>query len=192
LGITFGNMQPQFFKDKEALRKWFSKNYKTEPELWLGYYKTNTGKPSITWSESVDVALCFGWIDGVRKSLGDESYVIRFTKRKPTSIWSTINIRKVEELTKQGLMLPEGLEAFSKRNPEKSGIYSFENDAKEFSKEYEKKFKANKAAWKFFTAQAPYYKKQMIHRVVSAKQKKTQVSRLEKLIAASEEGKRIL
>jgi uncharacterized protein YdeI (YjbR/CyaY-like superfamily) len=89
-------------------------------------------------------------------------------------------------------MLPEGLEAFSKRNPEKSGIYSFENDAKEFSKEYEKKFKANKTAWKFFTAQAPYYKKQMIHRVVSAKQKNTQVSRLEKLIAASEEGKRIL
>src|SRR5437868_3468723 len=113
-------MQPIFFAKQSDLRKWFEKNHDKEKELWIGFYKTNSGKPSITWPESVDQALCFGWIDGVRKSLGEDSYVIRFTPRKPKSIWSAINIKKVEELTKLGLMHPAGIDAFNKRDEKKS------------------------------------------------------------------------
>lgn len=181
-----------FFPTQKDFRDWLEENHKTQTELLVGFYKVKTKKPSMSWSESVDQALCFGWIDGVRKSIDEGSYSIRFTPRKRDSIWSAINIKKIEELTKVGLMKNEGLEAFRLRKEEKSRIYSHENDKKEFSKEYKKQFKANKKAWEFFEKQAPSYKKVMTHWIMSAKQFKTQISRLEKTIAESEKEKRLL
>ena len=183
--------EPQFFKNGAELRKWFAKNHDKATELWLGYYKTDTGKPSVTWPESGDEALCFGWIDGVRKSLGEESYMIRFTKRKPASIWSAVNIAKVEALKKAGLMMPEGLAAYEKLKEHKSAIYTYEKEASELSKEYIKLFKADKAAWAYFEQQAPWYRKQMIHRVMDAKQAATRDKRMAKLIQYSREQKRM-
>lgn len=180
-----------FFKTPEEFRKWLKKNHKKETELYVGFYKVGTKKPSINWSQSVDQALCFGWIDGIRKSIDEESYCIRFTPRKPTSIWSAINIKKIEELTKAGLMLPEGEKAFSLRTENKSNIYSHENELRTLDVKYEKSFKKNKLAWDFFTKQAPSYKKVMIHWIMSAKQEKTRQSRLEKIISESEQQKRI-
>lgn len=162
-------MTPLFFKNGAEMRKWFAKNHKTEKELLVGYHKVATGKASVSWSESVDEALCFGWIDGIRKSLDEHSYTIRFTPRKPNSIWSAINIAKVEVLTGQGLMLPEGVAAFEKRQAHKSGIYSYEKEDAVLDKECENKLKLNRTAKKFFDAQAPSYKKVAIHWVMSAK-----------------------
>ncbi len=184
-------MNATFFQTPQEFRNWLEKNHKTKKELLVGFYKVGTKKPSMTWSESVDQALCFGWIDGVRRSIDEESYSIRFTPRKPTSIWSTINIKKVEELTKAGLMQNAGIEAFKLKTDKKSGIYSHENESVKLSDEYEKQFKTNKKAWKFFENQAPSYKKVTIHWIMSAKQAKTQLSRLEKTISESENEKRV-
>ncbi|MCO4291647.1 YdeI/OmpD-associated family protein [Solitalea sp. MAHUQ-68] len=183
-------MEPTFFATPADFRKWLEHHHQTETELLVGFYKVDSGKPSITWSESVDQALCFGWIDGVRKSLGKESYTIRFTPRRPSSIWSGINIKKVEELTKQGLMQSAGLAAFEKRTEAKSRIYSFEKDPVDLSAEFEKKFKANSKAWDYFQSQAPGYKKQVTHWVMDAKQEATKLKRLETLIAKSATGER--
>lgn len=184
-------MEPQFFENPSQFRKWLAKNHQTQTELLVGLYKVGSGKPSISWSESVDEALCFGWIDGIRKSIDDKSYTIRFTPRKPTSIWSAVNIKKIEELTKKGLMQPVGLAAFQRRKEEKSGVYIHENEAKKLSLAFEKKFKANKTAWDFFTTQAPSYQKLIIGWIMGAKQEATQLSRLEKAIAESELQKRM-
>lgn len=119
-------MDPLFFKNKNELRKWFDKNHNLLTEQWIGYYKVNSGKESVTWSESVDEALCFGWIDGIRKSIDDKSYKIRFTPRKPSSSWSAVNISKIEKLTQLGLMKPEGISVFNKRKDNKSKLYSYE------------------------------------------------------------------
>jgi uncharacterized protein YdeI (YjbR/CyaY-like superfamily) len=184
-------MEPIFFKTQEEFRAWLQRNHTSHTELLVGFYTTKSGKPSITWPQSVDQALCFGWIDGVRKNINEDSYSIRFTPRKPKSIWSAVNIKKIAELTEKNLMQPAGIAAYAKREEKRSAIYSFENDEMPLSPVYEKQFKANKKAWDFFQSQAPWYKKQMQHRVMSAKQEKTQLSRLENLIKASEEGKRI-
>jgi uncharacterized protein YdeI (YjbR/CyaY-like superfamily) len=184
-------MKPTFFSNQSKLRKWFEKNHNKKQELWVGYYKTSSGKPSITWPQSVDEALCFGWIDGVRKSIDENSYVIRFTQRKPKSIWSDVNIKKVEELTKLGLMYPAGIEAFSKRDEKKSRIYSFEQKNIKLDKNYEKQFKQNKKAWIFFQSQPPSYQKPAIWWVMSAKLETTRQKRLDTLIRDSEEGQRI-
>lgn len=181
-----------FFENQLKFREWLENNYKKETELFVGFYKVNSGKPSMTWSESVDQALCYGWIDGVRKSINEESYCIRFTPRRPNSIWSAINIKKVEFLTKSGAMKPEGLKAFALRKEENSYTYSHEKEAAEFSSEYLKLFKQNKAAWEFFIKQAPSYQKVMTHWIMSAKQEKTRLSRLEKTISASEHQKRVV
>lgn len=185
-------MDPIFFKSSKEFRQWLKKNHKTQTEVFVGYNKTKTGKPSMSWSESVDQALCFGWIDSVRRSIDDESYTNRFTPRKPGSNWSAINIAKVEELKKQGLMELAGLEAYSKRSDANSGIYSYEKGPLSLSPVFLRIFKRNKAAWKFFELQAPSYKKVITHWVMSAKQEITKQKRLEKLISASEAGKRIL
>lgn len=184
-------MTASFFKTQHDFRKWLEENHKTKTELLVGFYKVGTNKPSMTWSQSVDQALCFGWIDGVRKSIDGESYSIRFTPRKPTSIWSAVNIKKMEELTKSGLMQDAGLKAFQLRKENKSRIYSHETENVKLSTEYEKHFKTNKKAWEFFEKQAPSYKKVMIHWIMTAKQLKTKLSRLEKTIAESENGKRM-
>src|SRR6188768_1023431 len=176
---------PTFFAKQSDFRKWLQKNHKKETELLVGFYKVGSGKPSMTWSQSVDEALCFGWIDGVRKSIDKDSYQIRFTQRKPRSIWSAININKIEELTKQGLMQPAGLASFEKRKEEKSRIYSYEKEEAIFSKDFIKQFKANKKAWKYFQSLAPSYKKVSTHWVMTAKQETTRIKRLNQLIKDS-------
>lgn len=184
-------MPATFFATQAEFRKWLKKNHKKETELIVGFYKVGSGKPSMTWSQSVDQALCFGWIDSVRRSIDHESYCIRFTPRKSTSIWSDININKVAELNKSGLMMPEGQKAFDLRKENKSRIYSHEKEPVDLDPIYEKHFKKNKAAWFFFNAQTPSYKKVMIHWIMSAKQEKTRLSRLEKAITYSEQQKRM-
>jgi len=184
-------MKPIFFKTQSELRKWFEKNHRSEQELILGYYKKSTGKETVSWSESVDQALCFGWIDSVRKSIDEESYQIRFTTRKPNSIWSNVNIKKIKELTDKGLMLPTGIEAFNKRKEYKSGIYAFENEEQKLDKNFDKQFKANKKAWEFFNQQPAGYKKLALHYVMSAKLEATRNKRFQDLVTDSEAGLRM-
>lgn len=157
----------------------------------VGFYKVKTGKPSMTWSESVDQALCFGWIDGVRKRVDEESYTIRFTPRRPNSIWSAINIAKVEELTRARLMTRAGIEAFGKRDDTKSAIYAYEKRPQAFDTNVEKEFRKDQEAWRFFERQPVGYRRLCIHYVMSAKQEKTRISRLAKLILVSKAGKRL-
>ncbi len=145
----------------------------------------------MTWPQSVDEALCFGWIDGVRRSIDKDSYCNRFTPRTPTSTWSAINIKKVRELIKNGLMQPAGLAAFKLRKDHKSGIYSYEREVLNLSPEFVRKFKANKKAWDFFTTQAPSYQKVIIHWIMTAKQDVTRLTRLDKAISASSASKRL-
>jgi uncharacterized protein YdeI (YjbR/CyaY-like superfamily) len=184
-------IKPTFFTTQEDFRKWLLKNHETATELIVGFYKVDSGKPSMSWSQSVDQAICFGWIDGVRKTIDKESYLIRFTPRKPTSIWSAVNIKKVEELTKQGLMQPNGILAFEKRKEHKSKIYTYEKEAVKLSTGFEKKFKANKKAWAFFQSLPPSYHRSAIDWVMSAKQEATSIKRLNELINDSEAGRKI-
>ena len=184
-------MAHHFFAGPEDFRKWLEKNHNEETEIIVGFYKKGTGKKSITWEEAVDVALCYGWIDSIRKKIDDESYSNRFTPRKKTSIWSAKNIANVERLQKEGLMQPAGLEAFEHRKDSRSKVYSFESASKELDEDLARIFKINKKAWDFFNQQPPSYKKTIIHWIVTAKQEATRLSRLEKTITASEEGKRI-
>ena len=184
-------MKPIFFKTQSALRKWFEKNADSAAVLLVGFYKVATGKPGITWSQSVDEALCFGWIDSIRNSIDEERYTIRFTPRNPNSIWSAVNIKKVAELKKLGLMKPKGLELFNNKDENKLRTYSFERSVVELSPEFEKKFKANKKAWKFFQQMPPSYKKPCINWVMTAKQEATKLNRMVILIKDSEEGRKI-
>ncbi|RZJ32056.1 MAG: bacteriocin-protection protein [Flavobacterium sp.] len=184
-------LEPKFFTAVE-FRKWLEKNHKTENEILIGFHKVGTKKQTMTWSESVDQALCFGWIDGVRKGIDSDSYTIRFTPRKSKSIWSKVNIAKVAELTANGMMTPAGIAAFNRRNEAKSGIYIFENAAVELPDDFVIKFKENPGAWEFFNRQPPSYRKTMKGWVMQAKQEKTRLSRLEKLIGHSSDEKRII
>jgi uncharacterized protein YdeI (YjbR/CyaY-like superfamily) len=184
-------MNPFYFKDQNEFRKWLEKNHNKESEIFVGYYKVGTGKSSMTWSQSVDQAICFGWIDGIRRSIDKERYCIRFTPRKPTSTWSNINIKKVEELRKKGLMKNPGLEIYKNRKDSKSGIYSFENQITRLDDNFERIFITNVIAWDFFVKQAPSYQKTRSHWIMSAKQEKTKISRLNKLIKASENHTRL-
>lgn len=184
-------MSPTFFQNSDEFRSWLEQNHLTEKELWVGYYRVETGKPTMTWSESVDQALCFGWIDGIRKKIDDESYCNRFTPRRPGSTWSKVNIAKVEELTAKGLMYPAGIEAFKKRKENNSGIYSFENEIKDLPEEFAAIFRQNTTAWEFYIAQPPSYRKTMTHWILSAKQEATKMNRLEKLISASSKQLRV-
>ncbi|HUX97326.1 MAG TPA: YdeI/OmpD-associated family protein [Bacteroidales bacterium] len=184
-------MKPIYFQRQKEFRKWLEKNHSIEKELIVGYYKKETGKPSMTWSESVDQALCFGWIDGIRRNVDDESYSIRFTPRRPGSNWSRVNIKKVEELSKAGLLTPVGLELFNNRKDKHGDRYSYENFSAVLPVEMEKLFRKNKAAWSYFEKQAPSYKKVRIYWINSAKQEETRMNRLKKLILVSEEGKRL-
>jgi len=180
-----------FFETQDSFRKWLESHHEKETELIVGFYKVDSGKPSMSWSQSVDQALCFGWIDGVRKSIDKESYSIRFTPRRNTSTWSAINIKKIEDLTKAGLMKPAGLKAFSLKKGNKSEIYSYENDTIFLDPKYEIQFRENKKAWDFFMKQAPSYRKAIMRWIMSAMQEKTQQSRLEKTINESEQQKRV-
>jgi uncharacterized protein YdeI (YjbR/CyaY-like superfamily) len=175
-------MKPKFFKNTDEFHSWMEKNHTTATELLVGFYKVHTKKPSLTWSQSVDVALCYGWIDGIRPWGDEESYAIRFTPRKPRSRWSRININKVAELTKAGLMRPAGLAAFEKRDVSDPG-YSIKDRTNVFPPAFAKRFKANKKAWKYFSSQAPSRQRMAIFWVTSAKQEETRLRRLDAMIA---------
>lgn len=182
---------PVFFKSVHQLRKWFQKNHNKISELWIDFYNVKSGKKGMTYKEAVDEALCFGWIDGIRKGFNEDSYVIRFTPRKMNSVWSNVNTKRIKELIEERRIHAAGLEAFNKRSEEKTGIYSFEQDSHKLSPSFEKKFKANKKAWKFFTSNAPWYQRTSIHWVMSAKQEATRLKRLETLISDSENERTI-
>jgi len=180
-------MRPRFFRSPAELRAWLE-NHGSAKELLVGFHKKHTAKPSITWPEAVDEALCFGWIDGVRKSLGENSYTIRFTPRKPKSTWSLVNINRVSELTAQGRMRPTGLEAFRARQEGRSGTYSYEQRDARFDPAYERKLRANKRARAFFESQAPSYRRAAAWWVMSAKREETRLRRLGVLIESSVNG----
>ena len=184
-------MQAKFFTTPEKFREWLERNHDSATELLLGFHKKSSGKKSVTYAEALDEALCFGWIDGVRKNLNETSYTIRFTPRKPTSIWSNINVNHVERLQKAGRMHAAGLEAYERRSPERTGIYSFENRPRELAPEYEKIFRQHKAAWKFFQEQPPGYKRLMVFYTMSAKKEETRLRRLKQVIESSEKGVRL-
>jgi len=185
-------LKPKFFRTPEDFRIWLEKNHTTATELWVGFYKRDSGKRSITWPESVDQALCFGWIDGVRKRVDEISYQIRFTPRRRGSIWSATNIKRAKELVEQNRMRPTGLRAFAARIENKSGIYSYEQRTTELEESHETHLKKNKAAWNFFQIQPPSYRKMISWWIVSAKKEETRMARLAKLISESAKGKRLL
>ncbi|HXH21442.1 MAG TPA: YdeI/OmpD-associated family protein [Dehalococcoidia bacterium] len=184
-------MEPLFFASPEEFRAWLGANHETAQELWVGFHKRGTGRPSLTWPQSVDQALCFGWIDGIRKSLGPEAYVIRFTPRRPDSFWSNINLKKVEALIEQGLMHPAGLRAFEARKEARSGAYSFENRHIQLAPAFEAEFRANEEAWRWFESQAPWYRRTAAFWVMSARREETRRRRLVTLIRDSEAGRTV-
>jgi uncharacterized protein YdeI (YjbR/CyaY-like superfamily) len=183
---------PKYFTTPAAFRKWLEANHATSTELLVGFYKVGSGKASITWPQSVDEALCFGWIDGVRRTVDDERYTIRFTPRKPRSTWSAINIKRVDELTKLGRMHPAGLAAFARREAARSQIYSYEQRSQAaLNDDFEREFRANEKAWTFFQAQPPWYRRTATYWVMTAKKEATRRKRLTTLIADSANGNRI-
>lgn len=178
-------MNPTFFATPKLWRQWLQKNHTKTDELWVGFYKKDSGLPSITWPEAVDQALCFGWIDGLRKSIDERSYKIRFTPRRPRSIWSAVNLKRVPELVELGLMRAAGLKAYEARQANRTGIYAYEARPKELPEIYAKPLRANKAAWAFWQTQPPSYQRAAIWWVISAKQKATRQKRLATLIEDS-------
>jgi len=181
---------PAFYASPEAWRAWLAAHHADEHEHWVGFHKRGTGRPSITWPESVDQALCFGWIDGVRKRVDDDRYMIRFTPRKRASRWSRVNVARVAELTEAGLMHPAGLAAFEARTEE--GTYSYEQrEAAAFDPGRERRFRADEAAWAWFAAQAPWYRRTATHWVMSAKREETRDRRLARLIEDSAAGRAV-
>ncbi len=183
---------PRFFTTAGAFRDWLEANAARAPELLVGFHKIGSGRPSMSWSESVDEALCFGWIDGVRKRIDDATYSIRFTPRKPASIWSAINIAKVAQLQVEGRMRPAGAEAFARRTEARSKVYAYERDAPaELAPAELHAFKRDKAAWRFFESTSPSYRKVVLHWVCGAKRPETRAARLGKLREACAAGRRL-
>lgn len=180
-----------FFATPDEWRSWLAENHEQAQEVWVGYYKVNSGRPSLTWSQSVDEALCFGWIDGVRYSIDEISYKIRFTPRRPGSNWSAVNIKKVEEMIARGRMTPAGLKAYKARKPDKSGVYSYEQARPQLDPAYEEELRGNAAAWEFFQSQPAWYRRTAGHWVMEAKREETRRKRLATLIEDSAQGKTI-
>jgi uncharacterized protein YdeI (YjbR/CyaY-like superfamily) len=184
-------MEVRFFATGEEFRGWFEQHHATAKELWVGFYKKASGRPSITWPESVDEALCFGWIDSVRRSIDEVSYRIRFTPRRPRSIWSAVNVRRAEALMEAGRMQPAGLAAFAKRKEDRTGQYSFEQGQVALGEDLEAELRGNARAWEFFQAQPATYRKTVSWWVMSAKRDETRKRRLAALVRDSEAGQRI-
>ena len=181
-----------YFRTPAALRAWFRANHVKAEEIWIGFHKRDSGTPSITWPESVDEALCVGWIDGIRKRIDDERYTIRFTPRRKRSIWSAVNIARVKVLTAEKRVRPAGATAFAARLENRSGIYAYEQRRDRLEEPYAGLLKKNKAAWTFFEAQPPSYRKVVGWWIVSAKKEETRLQRLQKLTEACAGGKRLL
>jgi len=179
------NPTPAFFKTASAFRTWLQKHHRTKTELWVGYRKKSTGLPSLTWQESVDEALCFGWIDGIRKKVDADSYMNRFTPRRSGSVWSAVNTRRATELMKEGRMRAAGKKAFDARDPAKTMVYQFE-----LSPELLAAFQAHRSAWKFFKTQPPGYQRRVIWMVMSGRQQDTRTRRLAGLIEMCASGRR--
>lgn len=185
-------MKPSFFASQDLFRAWLEENASTATHLVVGFWKVDSGRPSMSWSQSVDEALCFGWIDGVRKRIDDLSYQIRFSPRKRGSIWSAVNIAKFEKLSEAGKMTAAGVEAYSHRTDDRSSIYAYEQPATaELTAEELRIFKRNRSAWEFFDGCPPSYRKVLLHWITTAKRLETREKRLHKLIDASAEGKRL-
>jgi uncharacterized protein YdeI (YjbR/CyaY-like superfamily) len=184
-------MKPLFFPTPADFRAWLERNHDSAPELLVGFYKKGSGRPSITWPESVDEALCFGWIDGIRRTIDDESYTIRFTPRRPRSYWSAVNLKRIEELLKLGRMRPAGILAFEGRDPQRTYSHQQGKQGLKLAPAYEQKLRANAKAWSFFQSQAPYYQRMMTRWVMTAKKEETQLKRLSTLIDDSARGRRI-
>ena len=180
-----------FFSSPAEFRTWLADHHDSVDEQWVGFWKKATGVPSLTWPESVDQALCYGWIDGLRKSVDEQRYKIRFTPRRRESIWSAVNLKRVPELIDAGLMEPPGLAVYEGRDPERSAKYSFEREAAELGAEQVRVFRANRKAWAFFQSQPPGYRKLVAHWVTSAKREDTRAKRLQRLIEDSAAGQRI-
>ena len=185
-------METRFFKTPAEFRAWLAKNHATADELGVILHRQSSGKPTMTWSEAVDQALCFGWIDGIARRIDDTSRVQRFTPRRPKSNWSAVNIKKVEVLTAQGLMTPAGQAAFALRHESRSAVYSYENrHLAALDAEREAAFRAKKAAWDFFSKQPPSYRQTAIYWVMNAKREETRSKRLARLIELSGAGRRL-
>lgn len=184
-------MEPVFFESPGAFRAWLEANHTTAREVWVGFYKVKQGKAPFTWSEAVDQALCFGWIDSTGKRIDDERRMVRFSPRRKGSVWSGVNIKKIEALTAQGLMHPAGVEAYAHRKEEKSNVYSHEQGEVTLEGAQETLFRANEKAWSFFQSQAPSYRKAALWWVVGAKKEETRATRLATLIEDSEKGRRL-
>jgi uncharacterized protein YdeI (YjbR/CyaY-like superfamily) len=185
-------MEPTFFATPSEFRAWLEKHHDSVPGLWVGFHKKGSGIPSITWAEAVDQALCFGWIDSVRKGVDGSSYMNRFTPRKRGSTWSAINIKRAKELIESGSMHLAGLAAFEARSDDRSAIYSYEQrHSARLEAGDEERFRANEKAWDFFQSQAPSYRKAAVWWVVSAKREATRKKRIATLIEDSAEGRRI-
>jgi uncharacterized protein YdeI (YjbR/CyaY-like superfamily) len=191
VAVTDDDPEVRFFPTPADFRAWLRSNHDTVDELWVGLYKKGTGRPSITWPESVAEALCFGWIDGLRKSIDDDSYRIRFTPRRPGSIWSARNIGTAESLLEAGRMEPAGRAAFDRRTEDRARRYSFEQGKVSLGDAYEATFRAESEAWSFFRSQAPSYQRTMTWWVVSAKRESTRARRLARLVEASAAGERL-
>ncbi|WP_367897860.1 YdeI family protein [Leptospira sp. WS58.C1] len=183
-------MITKFFKTGKEFRSWLSKNHKKETELLLGFYKTKSSKKGISYGEAVDQALCFGWIDGIRKNIDEESYSVRFTPRKIGSIWSQVNVKRIQALIQEGLVQESGLQAFHSEK-KKTAQYSFEQKKIEFPLVYKKQFQKDMKAWEYFNTQAPYYRRTSIWWVISPKKEETRLKRLDILISDSKSQKRI-
>ena len=184
-------MKPRFFKTPAAFAAWLDEHHAGAAELLVGFHKKDSGRPSMTWPESVDCALCYGWIDGVRKRVDDDSYTIRFSPRRTRSVWSAVNIKRVGELEALGLMRPAGIKAFAARTENRSGIYAYEQRTDTLPAAYAKIMRKNKPAWDFFQAQPPSYRKKLGWWIVSAKQEATRLKRLTRLIEVSAAGRRL-
>lgn len=182
---------PKFFRTAEAFRKWLDKNRDGTAELLVGFYRLNSGRGGLTYRDALDEALCFGWIDGIRKRYDDDSYTIRFAPRVAGSIWSVVNTRRMEELIQMGRVHEAGLRAFERRDKKKSKLYSYEVGNSKFEPAQERLFRAHPAAWEFYQRQAPWYRRVSCYWVTSAKKEETRARRLEQLIADSANGRRI-
>jgi uncharacterized protein YdeI (YjbR/CyaY-like superfamily) len=183
-----GVSEPIFFANPEEFRAWLEQHHESETEVYVGYYKKHTGKRGMSWSEAVDQALCFGWIDGRANRIDGDRYMQRFTPRKPGSNWSSVNIAKVAQLTEAGLMRPAGLAAFERRSDEKTGVYSFERENATLPEDYEERLRSSPAAVEYFDARTPWYRRTATHWVMSAKREQTRLRRLAQLIEDSEAG----
>ncbi|HXT19188.1 MAG TPA: YdeI/OmpD-associated family protein [Thermoanaerobaculia bacterium] len=186
--------KPTFFATPAAFRRWLEKHHESASELIVGFHKKGSGKPSITWPESVDEALCFGWIDGIRRRIDDDSYSIRFTPRRPDSIWSKVNFNRMGELTAAGRVHPVGLAAFAKRSADKTGVYSYEHQRRPevpLDSAYEKQLRKNKAAWQYLQDETPWYRRIATRWIMEAKKEETREKRLRELIELSAAGRRI-